>query len=157
MQEKVKEIFGIFEKEQSGNIEFDTLGTVLRWLSFNPTEEELEKYKKEYDKRDDDIIKFADVLKIVSKKSQEPDTIEEFIEAAKIFDQDQDGKIEVTELRWAMTKLGDLMKDNLVDEMIAELDKEKTGFIEIEQFAKVSFNIKEEKSKDDKKDKAKKK
>ena len=49
------------------------------------------------------------------------------------------------------------MKDNLVDEMIAELDKEKTGFIEIEQFAKVSFNIKEEKSKDDKKDKAKKK
>ena len=50
MQEKVKEIFGIFEKEQSGNIEFETLGTVLRWLNFNPTEEELEKYKKEYDK-----------------------------------------------------------------------------------------------------------
>ena len=31
-----------------------------------------------------------------------------------------------------MTKLGDIMKDNVVDEMIAELDKEKTGFIEIE-------------------------
>ena len=43
------------------------------------------------------------------------------------------------------------MKDNVVDEMISELDKEKTGFIEIEQFAKVSFNVKEEKSKDDKK------
>ena len=151
MVEKVKEIFGIFEKEQSGSIEFEALGTVLRWLGFNPTEEELIKYKKEYDKRDDDIIKLDNVMKIVAKKSQEPDTIEEFIEAAKIFDHDQDGKIEVTELRWAMTKLGDIMKDNVVDEMIAELDKEKTGFIEIEQFAKVSFNIKEEKEKVEKK------
>ena len=35
--------------------------------------------------------------------------------------------------------------------MIAELDKEKTGFIEIEQFAKITFNVKEEKPKDDKK------
>ena len=150
-QEKVKEIFGIFEKEQSGSIEFEALGTVLRWLGYNPTEEELQKYKKEYDKREDDIIKLDNVMKIVAKKSQEPDTIEEFIEAAKIFDHDQDGKIEVTELRWAMTKLGDAMKDNVVDEMIAELDKEKTGFIEIEQFAKTSFNIKEEKEKVEKK------
>ena len=88
MVEKVKEIFGIFEKEQSGSIEFEALGTVLRWLGFNPTEEELTKYKKEYDKRDDDIIKLDNVMKIVAKKSQEPDTIEEFIEAAKIFDHD---------------------------------------------------------------------
>ena len=94
-----------------------------------------------------------DVLKIVDQKVVEPDTIDEFIEAAKIFDHDGDGKIEVSELRWAMTQLGgpDKMKDQLVDEMIAELDKEKTGFIEIEQFAKITFNVKEEKPKDDKK------
>ena len=37
--------------------------------------------------------------------------------------------------------------------MLKEIDKENTGFIEIMEFARISFNIKEEKPKDDKKDK----
>ena len=83
----------------------------------------------------------------------EPDTFEEFIEAAKVFDLDNDGKIEVQELRWAMTKLGDQMDDQMVDDMIAELDKEKSGLIEILDMAKATFQIKEEKKGDDKKEK----
>lgn len=151
MMEKVKDTFATFEKEQSGSMEFEALGTLLRWLNFNPTEEELLKYQDKYEQRNDKIIKYNDVLKIVDQKVVEPDTIEEFIEAAKIFDHDGDGKIEVSELRWAMSKLGDKLKDQVVDEMINEFDKDKTGFIEIEQMAKVSFGIKDEKSKDDKK------
>ena len=44
MMEKVKDTFATFEKEQSGSMEFEALGTLLRWLNFNPTEEELLKY-----------------------------------------------------------------------------------------------------------------
>ena len=46
---------------------------------------------------------------IVNEKIIEPDTMEEFIEAAKVFDHDNDGKIEVAELRYAMVRLGDQM------------------------------------------------
>ena len=45
-------------------------------------------------------------MEIVQKKDEEPDTIEEFIEAAKVFDHDNDGKIELSELRFALCKLG---------------------------------------------------
>ena len=65
MLENFNQIWTIFDKDSTGNIEFDGLGTVLRWLNFNPTEEELEHYKQKYDQRDDKIIKQSDVLKIV--------------------------------------------------------------------------------------------
>ena len=66
----------------------------------------------------------------------------------KLLDQTGDGQILVPELRWAMTKLGDVMDEALVDDMIKELDSENKGYVEIWPFAKVCFNIKEKKSKD---------
>ena len=80
-----------------------------------------------------------DVLTIVDKKLEEPDTIDEFIEAAKVFDHDNDGKIEVAELRYAMSSLGDILEESLVDDLIAELDKEKTGLIDILAWAQITF------------------
>ena len=78
-------------------------------------------------------------MSIANEKVLEPDTVDEFIEAAKIFDHNNDGKIEVTELRFAMSKLGDMLDDTLVDDLIVELDKERTGFIDIVQWAHMTF------------------
>ena len=78
-------------------------------------------------------------MTIVNEKILEPDTIDEFVEAAKIFDHDNDGKIEIAELRYAMSRLGDMLDENVVDELISELDKEKTGLIDIVEWAKITF------------------
>ena len=78
-------------------------------------------------------------MTIVNLKVLEPDTEEEFKEAAKVFDYDNDGRIEVTELRFAMTMLGDKLDENLVDELIQSLDKEKTGFVDINEWATEVF------------------
>ena len=45
----------------------------------------------------------------------------------KLLDQTGDGQILVPELRWAMTKLGDVMDEAAVDDMIKELDSENKG------------------------------
>ena len=78
-------------------------------------------------------------MEIVNNKILEPDTIDEFIEAAKVFDHDNDGKIEVAELRYAMSCLGDKLDENAVDDLIAELDREKTGFVDIVEWARITF------------------
>ncbi len=75
------------------------------------------------------------------------DTIDELIEAMRLFDSDQDGKLTVPELRWALTKLGDAFEETQVDEMLKEIDKENTGFVEVLEFARICFNIKEDKPK----------
>ena len=51
------------------------------------------------------------VLSIVNIKMLDSDTIDELIEAMKLFDSDNDGKVTVTELRWALTKLGDAFEE----------------------------------------------
>ncbi len=56
-----------------------------------------------------------------------------------MFDHDNDGKIEVAELRYAMSRLGDMLDEALVDDLIAELDKEKTGLIDITEWARITF------------------
>ena len=38
-----------------------------------------------------------------------------------------------------MTMLGDKLDENLVDDLIAELDKDKTGFVEIEAWSTATF------------------
>lgn len=138
-RERVKEVFQIFDKESQHFIDAMSLGTLLRWLKFNPTEVEMTEYVRQYDAHNRNQITLDNVMEIVNQKIMEPDTIDEFIEAAKIFDHDKDGKIEVAELRYAMSTLGDKLEEPVVDELIAELDKEKTGLIDIAEWARITF------------------
>ena len=41
LKERVKEVFQIFDKEQQAFIDAESLGTLLRWLKYNPTEDEM--------------------------------------------------------------------------------------------------------------------
>ena len=128
------------------------LSTVLRWLKFNPTEREMQEHFAKHDRENRGIITLKSVLSIVNAKMLDSDTIDELIEAMRLFDTDNDGKLTVPELRWAMTKLGDCFEEQQVDEMLKEIDKENTGFVDVLEFARISFNVKEEKPKEDKKD-----
>ena len=65
-----------------------------------------------------------------------------------LFDKRKEGRIPVSELRWAMTKLGDVMDEPSVDDLIKEVDSDNKGYVEIIDFAKICFNIKEKKGKD---------
>ena len=138
-RERVKEVFQIFDKDQASFIDAESLGTLLRWLKFNPTEDEMAEFVETYDHQRRNQITLDQVMQIVNQKVLEPDTIDEFVEAAKVFDHDNDGKIEVAELRYAMAFLGDKMEEGIVDDLIGELDKEKSGLIDILEWAKITF------------------
>lgn len=94
-EERIKDMFDFFDKEKNNYIEPQALGPLLRGLKFNPTDDELTNYVKTYDSNQSEQIHLSDIKKIVDQKMSEPDTFEEFIEAAKVFDLDNDGKIEV--------------------------------------------------------------
>ena len=142
MMDQVEDVFDVFDKGKEGFIKDTDLGSVMRGIGFNPTEEELKKLIKKVDQAGTGI-ELEVLYRIADQKLHDTDTIEELIEALKCFDDDQDGKIAVPEMRWAMTALGEQMDDTMVDGLITEADKEKTGYIEVEEFAKLCFGIKE--------------
>ena len=81
-------------------------------------------------------------MDIFNSKISEPDTIEELTEAMKVLDTHNDGTIPVPELRWAMTQLGDKLDPKDVDAMIADLDSDNKGSVDILEFSMKCFNIK---------------
>lgn len=140
---EINECFDIFDKDKDNQITYVELGTLLRWLKFNPTEREMKEFAQEFDQNSSNLVNRKTVMKIVDRKLQDTDTLDELIEAMKLFDNDKDGKLLVPELRWAMTKLGDPMDEGMVDEMIKEVDADNDGLVDIVEFAKICFNIKE--------------
>ena len=118
---------------------------LLQWVGFNPTDSEFQEWCQEFDKNRTGQISLPKVKVICNRKQVDPESIEQTIEALKLFDHSKDGKIDITELRWAMTKLGDCLDEKDVDEMITLLDPEKSGQIDIMAHAKYTHNIKEEK------------
>jgi len=146
IKEEIEECFDIFDKDKDGQISYVELGTLLRWLKFNPTEREMKDFATEFDQMSSNLVNKRTVMKIVDRKLMDTDTIDELVEAMKLFDSDKDGKLNVPELRWAMTKLGDVMDEAMVDEMIKEVDSDADGYIDILEFAKICFNIKEKAS-----------
>ena len=108
----------------------------------------MEQIKKTYDVNQTNIVNVKMVKKLVNEKIMEPDTIEELIEAMKILDTKKTGQIPVPELRYCMSKLGDCLDEPAVDDMIKEIDPDNKGYVDIMEFAKCTFAIKEKKSKD---------
>ena len=49
-KEEVAEVFDMFDKEKLLEIDMSALGTLLRWLKFNPLDRELRDYQERYDK-----------------------------------------------------------------------------------------------------------
>ena len=144
-KEEIDDFFEVFDKDKDNFINYFDLTSLLRWLRFNPTEREMKKYIEKYDPSKSNLISKKVVYEIVNKKVIEPDTIEELIEAMKILDYNRDGTIDINELRWAMTRLGDSMEETAVDEMIQMITEgtDKKDYVEIMDFAEACFAVKE--------------
>ena len=62
------------------------------------------------------------------------DQKEELLEAFKVFDTNNDGFISPEELRHVMANLGENLKDDEIDEMIKEADKNGDGKVDYDEF-----------------------
>lgn len=103
------------------------LGTVMRNLGQNPTEEALRQMINEVDADGSGTIDFPEFLTLMARKMKTQDSEAEIIEAFKVFDKDNSGKISADELRQVMNNLGERLSDAEVEEMIREADTNGDG------------------------------
>jgi calmodulin len=135
-----KEAFQIFDKDGDGMITTKELGTVMRSLGQNPSEEELKVMIEEVDADGSGTIDFKEFLGLMARKMKETDTEEELIEAFKVFDRDGNGVISAHELRFVMTTAGEQLTDDEIEEMIREADIDGDGYIDYEEFVRMMMS-----------------
>eukprot|EP00741_Cyanophora_paradoxa_P003358 tig00000692_g3264.t1 len=129
-----KEAFSLFDRDGDGCITPKELGTVMRSLGQTPTEAELNELINELQAEGTTLIDFANFLTIMSKKSKEPYSTEEIMDAFRVFDKEGSGYITTVELRHIMTNLGEKLTDEEVDEMIREADVSGDGKVNYADF-----------------------
>ena len=135
-----KAAFELFDKDRDGAINNKELGTVMRNLGQNPSEEELKQMIKEIDLDGNGVIDFNEFLYLMVKKMNGNDTEEELLEAFKVFDRDGDGYVTSHELRSVMTSLCEGTTQEEVEEMIKEADIDGDGQVDYQEFVKMMIS-----------------
>ena len=137
---EIREIFTLFDKNSDGLVNTSELGTIVRALSLNPTEQEVDSMKKSVDPNNTGSFDQNSLISLIGRRARETDTLDSLIDALRVFDQDKDGKLSVEEFKYAMTSLGEQMKPDEVEEIITDTELIYDGYLYIEEFAKMMMN-----------------
>jgi calmodulin len=133
-----KEAFQIFDKDGDGSITTKELGTVMRSLGQNPSDDEIKAMIEEVDVDKSETIDFKEFLGLMAKKMKKSDSEEELIEAFRIFDRDGNGKISAHELRYVMLSSGEEeLTEQDIQTIIHEADTDGDGYIDYKEFVKI--------------------
>ncbi|CDW91107.1 calmodulin [Stylonychia lemnae] len=136
-KQEFKEVFSLFDKDGDGTISTTELGTVMRTLGQNPTEQELEQMILEVDVDGNKEIDFDEFCALMIKKMKESEPEEELVEVFKIFDQDNNGCIDWYDLKNIFKELGEKITDDDLKEMIEEHDADGDKALNFEEFVKM--------------------
>ena len=80
-----KEAFQIFDEDGDGSITTKELGTVMRSLGQNPSDDKIRQMIIDVDEDNSETIDFKEFLGLMAKKMKENDSEDELIEAFKMF------------------------------------------------------------------------
>jgi calmodulin len=142
-EEKIAEFkaaFELFDRDRDNKITTKELGTVMRNLGQNPTDNELQEMINEVDLDGNGTIDFKEFLGLMVRKMKDTDTEEELLEAFKVFDRDGNGFITALELKKVMSNLGETLSNEEIDEMIREADVDHDGQINYDEFVRMMMS-----------------
>ncbi|KAJ2668953.1 myosin II light chain [Coemansia sp. RSA 1085] len=136
-----KEAFGLFDRTGHGKIPLSSLGTLLRALGQNPSEQEVQELTGELGSAEDDGLDFNQFVKIVMRpggfnSANSESSFNEFVQAFQVFDRENSGFISAGELRYVLTSLGEALTDAEVDELLKGVPMDKHGNINYEELVR---------------------
>ena len=76
----------------------------------------------------------------MQERGKDKETVDDLIDALKVFDSDHDGKITVRDFKHAMMTMGERMGEREIDEIVGDSELVTNEYIEIESFAKMIMN-----------------
>lgn len=134
---ELKDIFAMFDKDNSGSIDIKELDAMVSSLGIAATPEDLNDMIQEADLDGSGTIEFSEFKLLIGPHFQKEKPPEDYVEAFKFFDKDGDGFISRTELRHIMNTVDVSLAETDIEEMIKEADANGDGKIDFDEFIKM--------------------
>lgn len=125
--EQFKKVFDRFDKDGGGTIDAEELGSAMHSLGQNLTRLELQEMIEDVDLDGSGTIDFPEFLDMMRKKLQDRDTVEDLVDALRLFDPRKSGAVGVVVLRHALLNLGEKMTEEEVDFVFSRLPRNADG------------------------------
>ncbi|XP_022805392.1 neo-calmodulin-like [Stylophora pistillata] len=122
-----KDAFCLFDRDSNGYITTRELGSVMRSLGFNPTDQELQVMINSVDYDGNGVIDFPEFVKLMEDQKKPDEREADMMLAFRVFDADNKGYIESAELRYILLNMDKRIPREELQEMIvsAKLDEDK--------------------------------
>ena len=131
-----KTAYEIFDTDRDGVIDIQELSYLMKSFGVELSKDENENLFYESCSKDIMKIRFNDFLKLMNKKNKELDMYDEYVEAFKIFSED-DNKISLEALEQILRNLGENLTDEEIEQFILEANVKGDGNIEFREFIKL--------------------
>ena len=131
-----KIIFDLIDKDKDTKITAEELGPALRACGASPSQQELEMaIQSSGDKSN--LINFEKFIDLYEKLINNQDSEEDIIDELKKLDKNGNGNITVNDLKNLLANFGEVLTKEEIDDIIQESNADKSGNINIENFAKI--------------------
>ena len=134
----INEVFDNFDKDKGGYIDSRELASVLRALGRGKDQKEIDEFMEKVEKNKNGRIERQEFMDAMNEMYSVPQTtVEEVVEAFKIFDKDNSGKISLDEMKTILLKFTDDFNEEEVEEIFHLIDTDNSGEISYAEFAEV--------------------
>lgn len=131
---ELKAAFNLFDLDGGGDIDSEELGTVMRALGQNPSEDEIAAMIAEVDTEGTGSIEMEGFIRLMARKMLMEDVGKELEESFRIFSEEDDGFITLTALRTILQALASHLSSEEVNEIV-ELYDDGTSRISFDDFS----------------------
>ncbi|NWV79551.1 CALL4 protein, partial [Dasyornis broadbenti] len=131
-----KECFSLYDKKQKGKIKASDLLVVMRCLGASPTPGEVQRHLHLHRIDRSAELDFSTFLNIMYRQLKQEEPEQEILRALAMLDRERRGSIGAAELRAKLTRLGEKLSPEEVDDLLKEAKVGPNGSIKYEEFVR---------------------
>ena len=132
--QEYKQVFNLYDADNSGAINSAELGNVMRSLGQTPSQGEVQRILEEFDADKSGSIEFSEFLNIMRSHWKQPCSSEELKESFQLIDANGDGTVTLTELKAFLCNFGEALTEDEVERVVKRYDIDKNGKLNYSEF-----------------------
>jgi len=134
------EAFKGFDKKDEGRIKIGDISSTMKKVGHTVKPEFMEKIEDQIDADGTGFIDLEEFKEILLKKLQGDADERDLKDMFRVLDKEKKGEVNTSELRSILKQLDESLGEEDIDDMIADVDTDGSGWVDYDEFAKLMLS-----------------